>query len=211
MYDDMETESYTGSNATGTSGSTNRVLTLSNTRRTIDDGFIVIVDTFSLHPTSDFTVSHQITSSEITFLNPLFDSQRITVHYTQSGLPEAGEAVSGILPLGDNLVNNEIDYFGTSVTLRTVNSTYNERGDPTETTSDSTKTAFIQILTQSDELVKEGIFRSGDKLFWFKGNDTNINRGNRIQHNGLWYEIVEEISHEVSGTNYVIEARTKKC
>lgn len=203
------TESYTGSNATGTDGGINRVLTIANTNTTVDNGLHVIVDTFSLHPTSDFTISHKKSSSTITFLNPLFNSQRITVHYNIS-LVEDTVAVSGILPMDSTLINNEIQYFGTSITLRTVTSTFNERGDPTETTADLTKTAFIQILTQEDQLVKEGIFRSGDKLFWFKGSETNISRGNRIQHNALWYEIVETIEHEVAGTNYVIEARTKK-
>jgi hypothetical protein len=107
-------------------------------------------------------------------------------------------------------ITREIEYYGTSVTLRAVSSTFNERGDPTETTADLTKTAFIQVLTQTDELVKEGIFRAGDKLFWFKGNETSISRGNRIYHNSLWYEIIETLEHDVTGTTFIIEARTKK-
>ncbi len=59
-------------------------------------------------------------------------------------------------------------------------------------------------------MVKEGVFQSGDKLFWFKGDETNISRGNRIQHNSLWYEIIEVIEHDVAGTTYVLEARTRK-
>jgi|GEM_PF-3373792 len=108
-------------------------------------------------------------------------------------------------------VTNEINYYGTQTTVRVVTNTeYSKWGDATETTSDETKTAFVQILRQEDEIVKEGIFKSGDKIFWFKGNETNINRGNRIQHSGKWYEIIETIEHEVAGTVFIIEARTKK-
>lgn len=108
-------------------------------------------------------------------------------------------------------VTNEIDYYGTSVIVKTVtDSTYSKWGDATETSSDATKTAFVQILTQTDDLVKEGVFSAGDKLFWFKGTETNIARGNRIQHTSKWYEIVETLEHDVAGTTFVIEARTKK-
>jgi len=107
-------------------------------------------------------------------------------------------------------ISREIESYGTSVTLRSVSSTYNERGDPTETTSDSTKTAFVQILTQSDDMVKEGIFRSGDKIFWFKGNETNISRGNRIVHASKTYEIIETLEHDAAGTTFIIEAKCKK-
>ena len=110
-------------------------------------------------------------------------------------------------------IANEINYYGTKVTVRTVtDSTYSKWGDPTESTSDdATIEAFVQILRQEDELVKDGIFQAGDKLFWFKGNESNISRGNRIYHNSLWYEIVEVIEHEVGGTTYILEARTKKA
>ncbi len=109
-------------------------------------------------------------------------------------------------------ITNEISYYGTTVTVRTItDSSYSDWGDPTESASDdATRIAFIQVLRQEDELVKEGIFQSGDKLFWFKGNESNISRGNRIQHNSLWYEITEVVEHDVGGTTYILEARTKK-
>ncbi len=108
-------------------------------------------------------------------------------------------------------IYKELLDFGTTITLRTVtDSSYSKYGDATETTSDSNKTAFVQVLRQEDDLVKEGVFQTGDKIFWFKGDESNIDRGNRIQHNSKWYEIVETIEHEIGGTIYVIEARTKK-
>ena len=108
-------------------------------------------------------------------------------------------------------ISNEINYYGTSVTLTTVtDSSYSKWGDATESASNSTKTAFVQILTQEDQLVKEGVFQAGDKLFWFKGDETNISRGNRITHASKVYEIVETLEHDVAGTTFIIEARTKK-
>ena len=65
-------------------------------------------------------------------------------------------------------------------------------------------------MREEDELVKEGIFQSGDKIFWFKGNESGIVRGNRIYHDSKWYEIVEVINHDVAGTTFIIEARAKK-
>jgi len=108
-------------------------------------------------------------------------------------------------------IANELNYYGTSVTVRTVSDTsYSDWGDATESTSDSTKTCFVQVLSQTDDLVKEGVFQAGDKIFWFKGDETGIARGNRIQHNSLWYEITNVIEHDVGGTTYIIEVHTKK-
>ena len=108
-------------------------------------------------------------------------------------------------------ITNEIVYFGTSVTLKVVtDSSYSDHGDATESTSNTTKSAFVQILSQTYDLVKEGVFQAGDKIFWFKGNETNISRGNRIHHSSLWYEITNVIPHEIGGTTYIIEAHVKK-
>lgn len=286
LKNNMKTENYNGSDATGNSGETSRVLTLLNTRSTRDDGLLIVVDTFVLHPSIDFTISHKISSSQVTFLNPLFNSQRITITYevisygiteefvgsnatgnngelnrtiTLSNIQKTVDGgmyvivngaylipasdytivhnssssiitflnplfdvqpiivtyitagVGGIIPLDIASINNEISYFGTSVTLRVVtDSSYSKWGDATESNSDSTKVAFVQVLRQEDELIKEGIFQSGDKIFWFKGDETNIIRGNRIRHNALWYEINEVIEHDIASTTYVLEARTRK-
>jgi len=116
------------------------------------------------------------------------------------------------MPIYDvQTINRELGSLGTTVTLRAVTiDSYSDWGDASETASDSSKTAFVQVLRQEDDLVKEGIFQAGDKIFWFKGDETNIDRGNRIQHNSKWYEIIETIEHEIAGTTFVIEARTKK-
>ena len=108
-------------------------------------------------------------------------------------------------------LTNEISYYGESITLTIVtDASYSKWGSPTETTTTETKTAVVQILSQEDQLVKDGIFQSGDKSFWFKGDETNITRGNRITHASLIYEIVSVEPHYVAGTIYLIEVKTKK-
>jgi len=108
-------------------------------------------------------------------------------------------------------IAKEIAYFGTSVTLKIITKdSYSKWGDAAESSSNASKTAFVQVLTQEDELVEEGIFQAGDHIFWFKGDETNINRGNRITYKNEDYEIVETLEHDIAGTTYVLEARTRK-
>lgn len=109
-------------------------------------------------------------------------------------------------------ITNSLADFGTSVTVRVVTISLDTTSyrEPTESTSDSTATAFVQTLTLADDLVKEGIFRAGDLIFWFKGNQSGLTQGNRILHNSVYYAIDDIISHEVGATTYVIEARTRK-
>jgi len=114
--------------------------------------------------------------------------------------------------LSARFMNKEIDYYGSSVTVRTItDDSYSKWGDPTESTSDATSVkCMVQVLNQEDELVKEGIFQSGDKIFWFKSSRTDISRGNRIYHNSLWYEVTEILEHDAGDTTFILEARTKK-
>ena len=108
-------------------------------------------------------------------------------------------------------LTNEISYYGESVTLTMVtDASFSKWGSPTETTSTASKTATVQILTQEDQLVKDGVFQAGDKIFWFKGDETNITRGNRITHASANYEIFETLEYYAAGTVYIREARTHK-
>ncbi len=117
-----------------------------------------------------------------------------------------------ILPLDTKLLNKEIETLGSSVTVRTItDDSYSDWGDATESTSDATSVkCMVNVLTQEDELVKEGIFQSGDLVFWFKSSRTDILRGNKIQYKFKLYEIVETFEHSVGDNDYLLEARTKK-
>ena len=112
-----ETENYDGSDATGSDGDSDRTLTISNTLLTTQDNFQVFVNNSFLHLTTDYTVSHNTSSTVITFLNALFDNQSISVKYS---LPSStiSQSARGILPLDTQYINNEINYYGDSVVIR---------------------------------------------------------------------------------------------
>ncbi len=106
----------------------------------------------------------------------------------------------------------EIDDFGETITLRTITkSSYNKWGDPTEANSDETGIkAVFNIITQDDKYNPEGIFKEGDILFFFKGDQANVTRGNRIQYNSTWYEILEVTENKYSGTVWLQTAKVSK-
>jgi len=68
-----------GSDCSGSSGASNRVLTIGNTSTTT--GFIIFVNGTMLHPTHDYTASNLSASSTITFLNLLNDTAYIDGFY----------------------------------------------------------------------------------------------------------------------------------
>ena len=68
----------------------------------------------------------------------------------------------------------------------------------------------MQILSQEDQLVKDGIFQTGDKIFWFKPTESNISRGNRIYHSSAWFEITNVIPHNAADITYINEVHVKK-
>lgn len=67
-YNSLSSTNYTGTNCTGADGDINRTLSTSGVT-------MIIVDGMHLHPTVDYTTS----SNTITFLNQIFNEQRITI------------------------------------------------------------------------------------------------------------------------------------
>ena len=125
----MTTEHFLGSDCTGSDGGLNRTLTISNTSLTNNNNFLVVVNNSVLHLNRDYTVSHQTSSTIITFLNYLWDEQNIMVQYSTS-IDSTSTGSSGILPLDTQLINNEISYFGDTITIRKVtNLIYDDYGN----------------------------------------------------------------------------------
>jgi len=91
----LQTENYDGNDCTGSSGTASRTLTISNTLETQDDSFLVIVSGLVLIPTSDFTVDHNSSSSVITFVNALYDDQKILVQYGEGFVQTTSGYCSG--------------------------------------------------------------------------------------------------------------------
>lgn len=113
------------------------------------------------------------------------------------------------------LFEKEIDYYAVIVTIRTVAKSVasSDWGDATETTTDITGIKCVpNIFNESDEIVREGIFKAGDIRFFFKSTDlAYIANGNRILYNDNWYEINDVKSgYNVFDTLFVIEVFTKK-
>jgi hypothetical protein len=72
----MVSESKLGSNCSGSTGDKNRQLTLANTPITIVS---IVIDGAFLYPTYDYTLNTNI----LTFLNSLWDDQKILVAYSK--------------------------------------------------------------------------------------------------------------------------------
>ena len=84
------TENLLGSDASGNNEESNRVITLSNTGLTSNNAFLVILNGLTLTVTSEYTVTHLTSSTTITFLNPLLDSQSVIVQYEQATVSTPG-------------------------------------------------------------------------------------------------------------------------
>jgi len=204
-------EDYDGTDLTLNDGSRNRVLTISNSRLTIDDGLQVFVDGYFLHPDDDFTIVHNSASSVITFLNAIFNSQKITVIYEMAGPGgDSGTGDSGVLPADTQLLINEIDYIGETVTVRSVSRAYSDYGDVTETNTDTNGVkCIVNEITPEETKNKEGITLDFDKRFFFKGSASNLINGNKIIYDSKTYEIVRVIEHKLAGAKFVIEVYGK--
>ena len=110
-----------------------------------------------------------------------------------------------------NFINKEIDALGESVTIRVITKeSFSKWGDATEDVADTSNVkCFMNIMTQEDNEVKEGIFKAGDIRFWFKGDQT-INVGDRILYDSKWYQVTDLIPLKIGGTTYVKDVRVKK-
>lgn len=116
---ESQIENFNGNDASGNSGDKNRTLTISNTSETDNNNFQVFANNSFLHLNIDYTVAHNESESVVTFLINLWDDQNITVIYEiilQTLKETTGD--KGVLPLDTQLINNEINYFGNSITIR---------------------------------------------------------------------------------------------
>lgn len=74
-------ENLTGASASGVSGATNRVITLANTTKTRQSGFLVHAGGLILGLTTEYTVVHKNSGTTITFLNGLWDDMTVVIDY----------------------------------------------------------------------------------------------------------------------------------
>jgi len=183
---------------------------LANSSLTIDNGFEVFVDGFFLHVTTDYTVSHAAASTTITFLNRLFDTQTISVIYDIT--PTVSTGATGVIPLDTQLFNNEIIYFGDTVTLRVVtDDSYSKWGDATESTADTENlAAVVNDFNPEETKDTEAIYLGAEKRFFFQNAQTSLSNGNRVIFDSITYEIIRVIKHTAGGVTYCIEVWGKR-
>jgi len=189
-----KTEHYSGSDATGSTGGSDRVLTISNTKTTTDNGFLVFVSGLELKLTEQYTVSHKSASTEITFLNPLWDDQEITVNYveelTGAGVP-GGSTDFELGPLSN---------FGVEVTRTAVTTTTDFSGNKKYTDgSDTTITVVFKNPNQKFDLDKAGLTEGADAIMFTKATET-INKYDKITYDSDVYRVDTVSTRNFDGT-----------
>ncbi len=176
------TEHKTGSDCSGSSGDSNRVLTLANTNLTQQNGFLVYASGLALALTSEYTVSHLSASTTIIFLKPLWDDMTILVNYFESiAAPTiVGNTDFDLGPLTD---------LGVTVTRTPVTATTNFGGQKTYTDgSTNTLTAIFVNPNQNFALDKSGLTEISDGRLYVTATET-INKYDKILHEGKTYRV----------------------
>lgn len=181
---EVQTEEYNGSDCSGSDGASNRVLTLSNTTTTQQDGFLVHVAGLALALTQEYTVSHNETATEITFLNPLWDDLLIIVNYHQEV-----EGATRVGKTGNDFVDGPLADFGVTVVRTPVTVTTNFSGQKTYTDgSDENITAVFVNPNQNFALDKSGLTEVFDAKIFTRVAQT-INKYDKITYNSKTYRV----------------------
>jgi hypothetical protein len=108
-----------------------------------------------------------------------------------------------------SLINNIITEFGVQVVVREVlmsrldNDAYHT---PIESYIDHRTTAFINSYTETDDEVKEGLFKSGDIVMNFRTSDEYLlNNNNRIWFDGKWWAMKTIRRDYSASTKFMIQ------
>lgn len=179
----IKTEHKTGSDCSGSSGGSNRILTLTNTNLTQQNGFLVYVSGLALALTDEYTVSHLSASTTVTFLKPLWDDMTILVNYFE-GI--AAPTISGntdfdLGPLTD---------LGVTVTRTPVTVTEDNISGQ-KTYSDGSTNEVTAIFCNPDQnfaLDKAGLTEICDGRIYVTATET-LNKYDKILHEGKTYRV----------------------
>ncbi len=192
---ETQTEYYTGSDCTLTDGDSNRVLTLANTGKTVQDGFSVHAGGLELSLTSEYTVVHNTTGTQITFLNALFDSMNIIITYEQnvdvlgSGASAGSDFTLG--PLGD---------FGVTATRTPVTRTTDFSGNKIYTDGvDEDIAIVIQPYKEKYNLDKSGLNKVYDAV-GDVGPGVTLNKYDKITYDSKTYRVDSVSTRDFNGT-----------
>lgn len=108
-------------------------------------------------------------------------------------------------------IDREIENYGSSITLIIKNNkTYTDYGDESCSTTSVNFIAVHNDILGDEEFNKEGIYNSGDKVFFCKHNQTNLEEGNEIIYQNGSYRINDVVNHHLQEQDYVKEVRCVK-
>ncbi len=192
---EIKTEHYNGSDCTGSTGGSNRVLTISNTTKTENDGFLVHASGLVLALTSEYTVDHNSSGTQITFLNPLWDDQTIAIQYAQQ-LTSAGAQADA-----DDFSRGPLSDFGVEVVRTPVTVTTSNMGGQ-KTYSDGTNETIDVVFQNPNKkftLDKGGLTEIYDALMFTKPNQT-INKYDKITYDARVYRVDTVSVRNFNGT-----------
>lgn len=149
-------EEFKGSDASGSDGETNRIITLSNLNTTQSEGFYVYVDGL-FKSSNDYSVNHKNSDTEITFDIKIWDDQEIAVIYETTSTVSAGI----IIP------KNVWDFLNSYSEIR------GETAGTSLSTASATYSLNNRYLIQGSEIVyTDGGVASADKWDYDEGKVT---------------------------------------
>jgi len=186
----IKTFNGTGADTSGASGDSNRVLILSNTGTTQQSGFLVYASGLPLGLDLEYTVSHLSASTEITFLNGLWDDMTVVVNYYE----KATVGVSGDFNLGP------LSDFGVVATRTPVTMAPDYSGNKSYTDgTDEDINIVISPYKAKYDLDKSGLNKSYDAMA-FIGPDTTLNKYDKITHDSRVYRVDTVSVRDFAGT-----------
>ncbi len=188
----LEVKSFngTGADCSGSSGDSNRVLTLSNTSLTQQSGFLVYVSGLALGLTTEYTVSHLAASTTITFLNALTDSMTVVVNYF----------VGADTGLGSDFENGPLADFGVLVTRTPVTVTTDYHGQKVYTDEATNNISGVfNPYTKEYKLDKGGLTKVYDATL-FIGPNTTLTKDDKITYDSMTYRVDKVSPRDFNGT-----------
>lgn len=192
-------ETLTGSDCSGNSGDTNRVLTLSNIAETQENNFYIYLDGLYLQESLDYSVVHKTESSEITISRPVWDNQKISVDYYTPVSSDYGRLRID--------VKARIKEHGQQFTLKRVSETTDAMGGVISKTTESyTIYSLLQNVNKKDRKIHDmGLAVSGNMkaIFYDEYSDSITGNGTVSVHVG-------DILEESDGKQWRVEAITSE-
>ncbi len=114
--------------------------------------------------------------------------------------------------ISSDTADKYIDRYGETVTINIKSDvTYSDWGDQLDTSSTVTAKAIYNVYTELNEHEKEGIFKLGDKTFFFKHNQASLSPGNKIVRADLTeYEMDDILDPGIYGNTFVYEVKVNR-